>query len=825
MSGFGLLTLGTQSLQANQTALNVTGQNISNVNTEGYTRQKPVFQSREFYAGVEVSEVDRLADQFLNRQIWADSATHSSYDAFEDYANELDNLMASDVTSVSKAMDDYFGSLQQAVDDPVSLPNRELFIANTEALVKRFNDLDANIRRQQDTINGRLESSVSAINTIASHIAELNDDIRIAQAAGNVASEMLDQRDQQLEALSEYVSFTTIEQPTGEMSVFVGNGEPLVVGLSANSMTTLISPADTSQLNVGIVIGSNVGDITNQLSGGKIGGALDYRETILNNTLDELGRMAIVFAETMNEQHQKGMDLDGDAGGLMFSDINDSSLTGSRVLSERDNARPATGSVVINDVTQLVATEYELSFNTTDSFTLVRGSDDLRQTNESMTEVAAASDVDEDGEFFFDSANGILRLRVDGVTLSLESSEIFAPGDKFLVRPVRTGASDIESVLNNARQLALATPLAVSEHVANSGTGEVSVTVTEIEYDVLSQVPNTAVPPSVAGLEVNADEANAGTVAIQVTDPARINNLTYPLSLTHNAGDYAIVDGDGNPLGGSPFTPALGVIDLSTEFGLSITVGGVPLDGEVSQIEYDSTTINDTSLTPPVEVSFLSELQGVAYTGNDLVTAPTGVSATDVSTGMTFSSVAINNAEVAGSVDYPLTLTYNNGTGVFDIDDVNGNTLAFTGTFTGTNMTIPEIGVSIDVAAVPVFAGGEQFTLAPTTQNEVQYSPIFSAVTGQPSAAGAIDARVTDTSTVNSANYPLTVTYSSSGPDVYTVTDSTGATLLSAAPGSLDIPGIGLSLDVTGVPVVGDTFTIQPDAHTNGNANAAVTNV
>lgn len=593
-----LLLLGTQSLQANQSALAVTGQNISNVNTEGYSRQRPVFESREGRAGVVLEDVDRIADAFLNRQIWTDSATFSSYDAFEDFANELDNLLASDVTSVSKAMDDYFGALQTAVDDPVSLPNRELFIAQTEALVQRFNDLDANIRRQNDTINGRLESNVAAINVISANIAQLNQDIAVAQASGNVNSELLDKRDAELEELSTYIGFTTIEQPTGEVSVFVGNGEPLVVGLSANQMTTLFSPADSSQLNIGLQIGNSVGDITNQLSGGKIGGVIDYRDDILGDTLDEMGRIALVLAETMNSQHQKGMDLNGAQGGLIFTDINSASAVSSRVLSARDNATLVSAGITINDVTALEAAEYSLEFNDNNTFTLVRGDDEQRWSNSniSLTQVTSASDVDQDGEYFLDTVSGDMTLRVDGFTLTMSTPGAFATGDQFILRPTRNAASEISTEINIASQLALAAPLATSASAENTGTGTISVSITDKDYSDLSAVPGAMTPPvnvSFSPLATAPGSINStNDIEARVTNSADLANVQFPVTVTYTAGapgTYAVVDNGGTTL------IAAGVADGNNQvnvpgYGLLLDVNTVPQNGETYQISHMSDT-------------------------------------------------------------------------------------------------------------------------------------------------------------------------------------------------------------------------------------------
>jgi len=826
---FGLLTLGKQSLQASQTALSVTGQNISNVNTEGYTRQRPVFVSRPDQGGVSVDQVDRVADAFLNRQIWTDSATFNSYDAYKDFANELDNLLASDVTSISKAMDDYFGALQTAVDDPVSLPNRELFIAQTEALVQRFNDLDANIRRQSDTINGRLESNVAAINTIANNIAELNAEIKLAKAAGNNHSELLDQRDLKLEELSEYVGFTTLEESgTGSISVYVGNGEPLVVSQRANRLTTVASPADSNQLNIAIEIGSNnSSDITRLISGGKIGGMLEYRETALNETLDELGRIALVFADAMNEQHQKGVDLDGVPGEAMFTDINSSQAITGRVLSYGDNASNVRANAIINDVSKVQATEYELSFTDLDKFAIVRGSDNVRLTERDFNKTdpvpTSAAEVDEDGEYYFNVEQGEFTLRIDGVTVTLDADARLVTGDKFLIRPTRNAASEIESQLTNARQLALAAPLATYEDAGNTGTGVVSVAISDIDYFDQSQAPNIETPSVLGGLVVTNNPPNTGTLGVTVTDPTRVNNLSYPLTLVHDAGTYRIVDSTGTDLtaaGGSPYTPVAGEIDLTADFGISIAVGGTPGANEISKIEYDPTSIAENSLTPPLNVTFLSQLQGIPSTDYKVTTLPANLTADAGTSGLTFNAINITDAEEVGTVSYPLTFTHTTGSD-YQVTDADGNPL-FTATLTAGEFDLSnEIGLSIAVTGA---AGAGAFTIGPADANQIEYTPVFSASTGLPSGAGSIEARVTNPSLASAASYPLTVTYDSTLPDVYTVSDSSGTPIFSGDPSSIDLAALGLSLDVSGAPVVGDTFTIEPDTNLN-TGSAQINNV
>ena len=230
MSSFNLLNLGAQSLRANQSQLSTIGQNISNVNTDGYSRQRVIQTTLPDQTGVQVNGIERITSDFLTQQVWQDQSTYNQTQTFSALADQLDNLLATSTTSVSTAMDQYFSALQNVVDDPVSIPNRELFVAQADALVERFNALDANITRQSEQVNSQLDSYTSEVNTIASRIADLNDKIRIATAGNNPANELKDQRDQLTNELSEIIGIKVINQSSEQYSIFVGNGQPLVVG-------------------------------------------------------------------------------------------------------------------------------------------------------------------------------------------------------------------------------------------------------------------------------------------------------------------------------------------------------------------------------------------------------------------------------------------------------------------------------------------------------------------------------------------------------------------------------------------------------------------
>ncbi|WP_027858783.1 flagellar hook-associated protein FlgK [Marinobacterium jannaschii] len=475
-----LLGIGLQSLRASQGALSVVGQNIANVNTEGYSRQIANLTTHAEQKGVQVSHVQRVTDDFLTRQQWADTANYNRTDIYATMASQLDNLLGDASTSISTGVDNFFNAMQNAVDDPTSIPNRELLVAEADALAKRFNSLDDYLARQNSEVNNRLESMTEQVNSLSSNIAEVNDKIRIAVVAGRPASELQDQRDELVKELSELVDVTVVDQNTGEQTVFIGNGQPLVVGQSANTLQAALGDPDESQFGVSIMQAGREIDITNELSSGQIGGMLSYRDEVLNPARDELGRIAMAISESMNELHQTGIDLNGEFGSLMFTDINSGQLMADRISAKEQNlSNLDTARVEITDLSKLQATEYELIFNTRTSLTLERASDGKTYTLDSLTQVTNKDDVT-DGTYFADFTTGELVLEVDGMKMTLDAQGTFVEGDRFLIQPVRNGAAEIENQIKDGKLLALGSPIRVSSGEDNAGTGEASVSITDI---------------------------------------------------------------------------------------------------------------------------------------------------------------------------------------------------------------------------------------------------------------------------------------------------------------------------------------------------------
>lgn len=321
-----ILNIGTSALTTAQTALSTTSNNISNVNTEGYTRQRaeqvtrPSNYEGTFYlgAGVTVSGVERIYDNFLASQVRSYTSQEAQQSSFLGYSRQVDDLLGSAELGINEGLGAFFGAIQEVANDPTSISARQVMLTQGELLANRFNTMDAQLTQLERNIDNDIAVAVDDINNITQGIAELNQ--AILEAEGSTRAEpndLLDKRDQLINQLSKFVSVTTVEQSNGTVNVFVGSGQGLVVGSSQIDLTTITDNSyDPPRLNIGF--GPAAQDITNQVTGGGLGGALQFRTQIIDDTRADLDLLAESLVTAFNTAHGNGFDLDGNAGGNFF---------------------------------------------------------------------------------------------------------------------------------------------------------------------------------------------------------------------------------------------------------------------------------------------------------------------------------------------------------------------------------------------------------------------------------------------------------------------------------------------------------------------------
>ena len=529
-----ILSIGISALTANRQAMDTTGHNIANVNTVGYNRQTVDFATRQpdftgvgfLGTGVEIAEVSRQYDSFIASQVRASQSVTSELTAFYQGAAQLDEMVADADVGLQPTLQNFFNAMQQLADDPASTSARELVMEEAATLVDRFHYFDTQFQAARSTVNGQITASVTEINRLAEDIAAINADIK--QAYGTTPNDLLDKRDQLVNDLSKLVDIQVLQQSDGAYNVFIGKGQPLVMDTSAASLTTQPSQLDASHLEIAFNFSFGTQVITDQISGGAIGGAVRFRNEILDPAQNRVGLVALGLANDLNAQQALGLDLSGLAGTSMFS-------TGS-VQVQEPVGNGSSITVAYNDIGNLTGDDYQLIFDGTD-FILENLSDGSTQT------LAAGLNT------------------VDGLDITINAAGATA-GDIFLIQPTRNGASSLDLLFTDGRRLAAASPLQMAPATDANGnalnTGDGSIT--------------QPVNGSAAGLPLAADMQlvyNAGAGGFDI-----INGPAAP-------DDFIAYDAtDPNQIIGVDFPLAANPTQFAAFGDISFTISGVPADGD-----------------------------------------------------------------------------------------------------------------------------------------------------------------------------------------------------------------------------------------------------
>lgn len=312
-----LLNIGFSGLNSAQIALNITAQNIANVNTIGYSRQEAMMGSLSGFGrldngqGVEVTGVRRITDDYLVSQHWRSrSATGASY-SFHQYINTTEQLLGSESMNIAKGLDSFFASLSAALDSPETPAQRSQIVSSAGALGNRFGQLNESMLTQEKQIDDQLNSTVSQVNSYLKQVAELNTQISEQASKGVNTSVLEDSREQIVRELSTFMEVRVNRQSDGSFSLSLPQGQPLVL---AGSSSTLSLAGDKLSLS----FGPQSFDIP-KLHGGSLAGVMEYRTTVLRPLRDELNQIAKKLADDFNAKQGGGVDLHGNPGKPLFT--------------------------------------------------------------------------------------------------------------------------------------------------------------------------------------------------------------------------------------------------------------------------------------------------------------------------------------------------------------------------------------------------------------------------------------------------------------------------------------------------------------------------
>lgn len=578
----GLLGIGLTGILSHQSALNTTGNNITNANTPGYSRQEVQFETQEgqrtgagtIGSGVSISNIRRLANEYLVQQIREDSTLSGEQEALNSELTRLDNLLGGESTGLSNALNNFFASLQNAAEDPTSLPQRQLVLSEAQQVVNRFQALNQEFIQQRESIKTQMQQGVKDANTLLNSIADLNLAISESPglAQGRMPNDLLDQRDEKLRQLSELVNIRVSEADGSQVNVSLSNGLSLVVGNNAAQLGTQESAEDPTRLSFTLNKGGRTLNIDEQITGGKLGGLQRFDNEGLKPAFDELGRIAIALSDTLNHQHEIGMDLEGDLGGLFFTDINSLEVQSSRVIANGNNAQPQTGrlAVEITDSSVLAADSFTLQFSGDGrNFELID-----KATGKTVNQGRLPDPVQSE-------------ISMPGFNIRVEGGD-FNAGDKYLIQPTRNAAESISLQIDREEDLAFASPLRAEADLGNSGTGKIDQgTMLNVRNpNTNALLPGFTESKNLANgpLEVVFESNGSGGVMFSVYDAD--NPSSNPAS-TPIVEDNPFTDGVSNPLFSDSVTGG-------DEYqGYQFRISGQPEIGDRFVINFNANGVSD----------------------------------------------------------------------------------------------------------------------------------------------------------------------------------------------------------------------------------------
>ncbi|HKE97234.1 MAG TPA: flagellar hook-associated protein FlgK [Povalibacter sp.] len=452
-----LLSTSVAGLMAFQRALDTTSHNITNANTVGYSRQIAEFMTRNPQQagngwvgnGVDVSTIKRAYDEFLATQSRGSSSSYHQFDTYSTQAGRVNNLLGNTTTGLTASLQSFINAFQAVADTPTSTPARQTLLSQADTLMQRLQSYDGSLRSFDSQVNSQLQSEADSISTIARSLAKLNQDITSAFGrSGQPPNDLMDQRDRLIDELATHVNVNVVAQSDGALNVFIGNGQPLVVGQTYGQVTTMQDAYDPTRSVLGFTTPGATVDITKSLSGGTLGGMLQFRTEMLDPARNALGRLSAGLAEVVNEQHNSGMDLNGQLGRDFFA-------TGpARVLANAGNT--GTGSLTAQRIdgaaSDLTLSDYVMT-NTASGWSLRRADTGAAVT---MTGTGTAADP----------------FIADGISIVVNAGANV--GDRFLIKPTAEAVSGLQLLISNPSEIAAAAPITSSAAAGNIGSATIS---------------------------------------------------------------------------------------------------------------------------------------------------------------------------------------------------------------------------------------------------------------------------------------------------------------------------------------------------------------
>jgi len=586
-----LFQSGLSGIYSSQANLVTTGHNIANVSTEGYSRQTVDIDSAgankygNYFIGngSMIAGIDRAYDQFAFTENILNSSQAGYATEVYTQTSQIDTVLSSSGTSVAQPVLNMFESINEVADNPNTLEARQVFLEAANSMIAQYNQLYGSLETQYANINSDIVNSADVITTLAENIASLNEQISAVIGAGgdNDANDLMDQRDQAITELSQYVDVAVVDTENNMLNIYIGTGQSLVLGMNSLEMLSINGDPDPSRKELILSINGNQTVIDGSKLGGSVAGLFDARNDNLESAINQLGLNVIGLTHSINEQQKEGQTLDGVVGDDIFNDVNSTTSMRDRVLTHDDGLGAAQLSVRIDDLSTLTADEYELVVD--DYQVGPPESISFTATNQTTGESQALTIADL-------SISSRVELPNSGISIGIDSIDASDPpvaGKTFSLRPTRLAAQTASVEEIDSRNIAAA-DAEIKAVATETNTGD-AVLRTSALNDPLDPLYMDADNP--LQINITAVDATTGEVTYDIVDVDG-TIVTLPVD---SANAYLPAKAVGDLLSGLTLTPDAFTGKMTFNLaGVEVEmISGSPAAGDSFMINYNETGDGD----------------------------------------------------------------------------------------------------------------------------------------------------------------------------------------------------------------------------------------
>ena len=598
-----LFSIANSGVNASNKLLQTTGNNIANVNTEGYVRERTILENSNVY-GVGVGTTERIINVFAQNQLRRDITQVGELEAFTEKTMALDNMLANEGNSLSEGLSKYFASLQTAADDPTNLASRELVLGEGKAILRRMETLSDFMQSKEKELDMEFTSKVDRANNLIKNIGELNEAILVAKGnlGGSQPTALLNERDNAINELASIVSIDVRESKSQEGAVTVNltSGDSLVLVDGSFNIFELASDADLTfkelQLSTSFT-GDKANTTINVIEedlGGALGGLFRYRNDILNPAQRDIGQLSLAFADAMNQQNRLGMDMDGQLGSNLFTLP---TFQGLNYEGTPDNL-PVLAQITDGKGSELTDADYKITVASVTGGVPASVNVELLNSDGTPKLDASGAPVAYTG---IGVTAGFTELP-GGVEIDFTAASGYSVGNEFLIQPTKRAASELAMATSRPEDLAFASPVRVQPGANNLGDANVSsVTVTNTVVDASLGADASAFNGAggIHGLGGSPSATVGAPVEIVFTSPTSFQVLDgeNPANVITNVTgvtDYTNLLAQAEASGAGPAWPAA-FSALSDYPGYDVSLDGAPVAGDSFTLTYNTDGFGDNA--------------------------------------------------------------------------------------------------------------------------------------------------------------------------------------------------------------------------------------